>query len=376
MRTLVVSGNDLFARWVTVCLASAGHRVQVMAPGAHRLTRLSRHCLAHTACDAAVLQHPDSSLLERIDLYCHEHRLECVVPADLPSALLLARGRNRLKVPAVFPLSDASLIERLHDKWEFHNLLRTLGQPTPRTWLWKSAANVHRDSWTFPLVLKPPRGEGGIGVRRVDSQGELSGLLGPYGRTHGWPILAQEFVPGRDIDLSVLADRGRIVAWTVQRSPSGRPGDLEFLQHPRVLEIGASLIRSVGYHGVAHFDLRIDERTNEPLFLEANPRFWGSVRHSLWSGVNFPALGIDLAQGRDVASRFAPALGPCRDPGFSIRSGVSALLRGRLRPDDWSRATEAGWRCHLSDPMPELWQRLRRLGAPRKETAPDPALRP
>jgi hypothetical protein len=369
MRTLVIADNDLFARWVTVCLASAGHRVRVMAPGAHRLTRLSRHCCAHTACDAEILRQPDSSLVERIDRYCRDHRLEWVVPADLPAALLLARGRERLKTPSIFPVSDAALIERLHDKWDFHGLLRTLGLPTPRTWLWESARDVERGSGTFPLMLKPPRGEGGVGVRRVDSPDDLSRVLGPYAERHGWPILAQEFIPGRDIDLSVLADRGRIVAWTIQRSPSGRPGDLEFLQHPRVLEIGAAVVRATGYHGVAHFDLRIDERSGEPLFLEANPRFWGSLRHSLWSGVNFPALGIAVAQGRNAGAQFRPALGSCRDPGFSIRSGVGALLHGRLRPDGWSSATEAGWRCHLSDPVPELWQRLRRLATARTETA-------
>jgi hypothetical protein len=375
MRSLVIADNDLFARWVTVCLASAGHRVRVMAPGVHRLTRLSRFCRAHTACDSGILRQPDSSLLERIDLYCREHQLEWVVPADLPATLLLARGRSRLKVPALFPVSDPALIERLHDKWEFHALLRSLGLPSPRTWRWESARNVELGSWDFPLILKPPRGEGGVGVRRVDSRPELASLLGPYSAMHGWPILAQEFIPGRDIDLSVLADRGRIVAWTVQRAHSKQAGDLEFLQHPRILEIGAALVRASGYHGVAHFDLRIDERSNEPLFLEANPRFWGSLRHSLWSGVNFPALGIALARGENVAAAFRPVAGPCRDPGFSIRSGVSALLRGRRRPDDWSAATEAAWRCHLSDPIPELWARLRGLGAGRPKRAAEAPLR-
>jgi len=52
--------------------------------------------------------------------------------------------------------------------------------------------------------------------------------------------------------------------------------------------------------------------------------------------------------------------GACRDPGFSFRSVALALLRGRRRPDHWSPATEAGWRCHLTDPLPEAWMRLRK----------------
>jgi hypothetical protein len=38
-------------------------------------------------------------------------------------------------------------------------------------------------------------------------------LAAPGARDRSW--LLQEFVPGCDIDLGLLADRGRIVAWTI-----------------------------------------------------------------------------------------------------------------------------------------------------------------
>lgn len=367
MNILVISNNDLFSRWVTVSLSTAGHRVDVMSPAVNCSARLSRHCHAHTACEPDALRNPDAGFLERIENYCREHQVDWVVPADLPATLLLARRVGALKASGIFPVARPELIEQFHDKGEFHQLLTSLGLPSPRTRLLKSREDATAADLEFPLMLKPVRGEGGNGVRRVDSRDPLPAVLDAIAAEHGWPLLAQEFIPGRDIDLSLLADHGRPVAWTIQRK-AATAGVLEFLHDPRVLEIGTALVRGTGFHGIAHFDLRIDERTNQPLMIEANPRFWGSLRHSLWSGVNFPALGLALARGEDAGSQFKPVEGQVRDPGFSVRSVLHAMLRGRLKPEGWSTATQTAWRCHLSDPVPEIWERLRRIGAGKQRT--------
>lgn len=361
MKLLVIADNDLFTRWVTVSLATAGHQVQLMTPGTNRLSRLSRHCQAHTLCDSEELRRLDRSVLDHIATYCERRGIDLVVPADLPATLLLARGRRDLRGVGVFPVSEPAVIERLHDKWEFYGLIRDLGLPTPRTWRLGSMEEADRAGLDFPLMLKPISGAGGVGVLRINSRAELSAVMGAYGDRYGRPFLVQEFVPGRDIDLSVLADRGRVVAWTIQQNLGGPRNIIQFLHHPRVLEIGSAVTAACGLHGVAHFDMRLDERTGEPVLLEANPRFWGSLRHSLWKGVNFASLGIGLAAGEDVGRRFTPVAGSCWDPGLALRPLVTALLRGRRRPEGWSEGTEAGWRCHLSDPMPELVNRLRRL---------------
>jgi len=361
MKLLVIADNDLFSRWVTVSLATAGHQVRLMTPGSNRLSRLSRHCRAHTLCDSEGLRRLDRSVLDHIASACARWGIDIVVPADLPATLLLARGRRDLKGVGVFPLSEPAVIERLHDKWEFYGLVRELGLPTPRTWRLGSGLEAERAGLEFPLMLKPIAGAGGIGVQRINSREELSAVLDRYGDRYGRPFLAQEYLPGQDIDLSVLADRGRVVAWTIQQNLGGPRNTIQFLQHPRVLEIGSALTAACGFHGVAHFDMRLDERTKEPFLLEANPRFWGSLRHSLWTGVNFAALGVALAAGEDIGRQFTPVTGSCWDPGLALRPLVTALLRGRRRPEAWSAGTEAGWRCHLSDPIPELLNRLRRL---------------
>jgi hypothetical protein len=357
-RALIVSIDDHFAYWGAVSLDVAGLSVSVMGARAWGATRLSRRLKSYTTCGLTALRHSDASLLDYIDSYCATHRIEWIVPADLPATLLVARGRDRIRSAATFPVSDPSVIESWHDKSRFAELLSELGLPTPRTRLISSDADPQLETLTYPVMVKPPRGEGGNGVRKFDSRTDLDAMLPRLSRRFGWPLLVQEFVPGIDIDLSALADRGRIVAWTIQKRHPGHPDLLEFVHQPDVLRLGAELIRRCRYHGIVHFDMRLDERTGTPTFIEANPRFWSSMRHSTWMGVNFPALGIELARGGDPAQSFQPALGLCRDPGLSIKSTFRALVRGHWGPEGLSEGSTAGWHSHLRDPLPEIWRRL------------------
>lgn len=357
-RVLVVSINDHFGHWGAVGLAVAGMDVSVMGARSWSATRLSRRFRSYTSCGFSALRQVDLSLLDTIDSYCATHRIDWIVPADVFSTLLIARGRSRIKSAGTYPVSEPSLIETLNDKGKFAALLKELGLPTPPTRLISSEVDPVLDSLTFPVIVKPTCEEGGHGVRRFDSRTALDATLPRLARRYGLPLLVQDFVPGIDIDLSALADHGRITAWTIQKGHPSRPDLLEFVEHPRILEIGTELIRRCKYNGIVHFDMRIDQRTGEPTVIEANPRFWSSMRHSMWMGVNFPALGLEQARGGDPSARFQPVVGLCRDPGLSLKHTFYSLVRGRWGPEGLSRASTAAWHSHVSDPLPELWRRI------------------
>jgi hypothetical protein len=165
------------------------------------------------------------------------------------------------------------------------------------------------------------------------------------------PWLLQEYLPGHDIDLSLLADRGRVVAWTVQSESPG--GGMMFQADQRLFAIGERIVAGTKFHGVAHFDMRIDERTGEVSVIECNPRFWGSLMLSTWSGVNFVELGCAMALGR-TAPAFAPVEGLSRHQGVAPRRLLKALLRGRTAPEGLSPALLAAWKQIHRDPLPEL----------------------
>ena len=338
--------DDHFAHWGAVCLTSPGWTCPDGArasapPGSSRLR-------SYTSCGFASLRQTDLSPWTTSTVLRDPPDRLGRAPADPRDAA--QAGGNWIKSAKLSRLG-AVADRNPGTTRKARGAAGRDGLPTRRA-SGCLVRPIHSIPPTFP-GCKPPRGEGGNGVRKFDNRTDLDAMLPRMSRRFGWPLLVQDYIPGIDIDLSALADHGRITAWTIQKRHPSHPDLLEFVEHPRVLEIGADLIRRCGYHGIVHFDMRLDERTGEPIIIEANPRFWSSIRHSMWMGVNFPALGIDLVRGGNPAAKFQPAVGLCRDPGLSIKSTFRALVRGHWGPEGLSQASSAGWHSHLRDPRPK-----------------------
>ena len=114
--------------------------------------------------------------------------------------------------------------------------------------------------------------------------------------------IAQKYVPGRDIDCSLLSQDGEIVVHTVQQHASAESGaTLEVFSGGEALEAVRPLIRTIGYSGIAHIDMRQDVADGRFTVVDFNPRFWASLFSSTCAGVNFPYLWCQLALKQPVA---------------------------------------------------------------------------
>ena len=77
----------------------------------------------------------------------------------------------------------------------------------------------------------------------------------------------------------------------------GGPSTLrEGVEHPKVMEVGLSLLKSLNWVGVAMVEFKVDPRDRIPKLMEINPRFWGSLQLAIVSGVDFPYLILKMAQ--------------------------------------------------------------------------------
>jgi predicted ATP-grasp superfamily ATP-dependent carboligase len=73
----------------------------------------------------------------------------------------------------------------------------------------------------------------------------------------------------------------------------------EGVEHPQVMEMGLSLLKSLNWVGVGMAEFKIDPRDGIPKLMEVNPRFWGSLQLAIISGVDFPYLILKLAKGEN-----------------------------------------------------------------------------
>jgi predicted ATP-grasp superfamily ATP-dependent carboligase len=286
-----------------------------------------------------------------------------ILPVDAWDVRFAARHQDRLaRLGPVAPVPTVEAFDTVNDKWSLAQRLAGLGLPHPPTILLESGPAFERalHDLPFPVLFKPIRGSYGYGILRFEEPEAVIGFLqdrpGFAGR-----YVVQSYITGTDIDCSVLCRDGEILAHTIQEgflpatSPFGSPAGIRFLDDPPVLDVVARLMAALRFNGVAHVDMRYDDRGGPPLVIEVNPRFWGSVLGSLAAGVNFPYLACLAGRGVSFAS---PAV---RNTKFVHGGAVARQWLGRLRggPRPTFSMTETSLRYSLADPGPELVESIR-----------------
>ncbi|MEK7389805.1 MAG: ATP-grasp domain-containing protein [Elusimicrobiota bacterium] len=349
---LVVTGDSAeLAMIAGRILNQKGYRVAVAGVGpAGRLLRLSRCIRSYTMVCATRkdMEEAGQAVVETTRRLAEKLKAELLFAADTPACFVVNGLRALLPKASFFPCPAAETVRLLDNKWTFYQLMTELAVPSPKSWLAQSLAQAQ--ALPRPLVLKPLSLAGGLGVHVVRDAARLDFLLSggdPYLRM---PVLAQEFMEGEDVGLSLLAENGRLNAWAVQiRRPDGT---LDFIDDERPVEFGRRLAAATNYTGLAHIDMRYEGFSRAAVkVIEFNPRLWGSLPFTLGLDIDFVGRDLEMAAGRVPAPISQAPTGQCPALGGSIRH----LLAGNLSfgPE------EKVYLGHiLGDPVPTLYKKM------------------
>jgi ATP-grasp in the biosynthetic pathway with Ter operon len=170
-------------------------------------------------------------------------------------------------------------------------------------------------------------------------------------------ILVQGFVPGQGTGAYFLIHRGEIVQEFMNRCLHEVPHTGGFCslreswQHPEMMEDARKKIRALGWEGVAMLEYRWDPISNKFWFIEINARFWAALHLSLYAGIDFPTMLLDLHRGETPhASRsFEPGL-QCR---YTVPSEIGYVVsrwKDPAVPLVSKFASVAGWIARFFDP--------------------------
>jgi predicted ATP-grasp superfamily ATP-dependent carboligase len=161
------------------------------------------------------------------------------------------------------------------------------------------------DSIPIPAVIKPRISSGSFGIAYVKRKEDLLPLYQKIHARYPFPLI-QEWIPdgAGTYGFSALFDEAsRVKAAFIHKKlrmypVQGGPSTLrESAEHPQIMELGLSLLRSLNWVGVAMIEFKIDPRDGIPKLMEINPRFWGSLHLAILSGVDFPYLILKMARG-------------------------------------------------------------------------------
>ncbi len=369
-RVLVVSTFAPFAYKMAQCFDAASVRVDLLSPKRLHPLRLSKLIDRTRYLPAQELRggQPEDApkLAERLNHLVQRHQYDAVFASDLMATRALAaavEARPEIESTAhIAPLSPLALLDELHDKARFADFLSRHHLPIPGNTVAlpdaQAVSDFDPDSVTYPVICKPTEGSNSEGVVRIDDAAAMRQHLAgsPDAKP---PLLIQDFVPGEDVDLSFLAEHGRILAWTIQHRENFTDTHISFFRHEQVLRAGRQMVEKSGFHGVGHMDLRIDEQDGSVKIIELNPRYWGSVQYSMWAGVNFPALHLAQTLGGHLDELFQPVAGEIDNQSLSFNDAVCGLLGRREAPIDTPPIQVAAAEAQLRDPVPSLVHALR-----------------
>jgi biotin carboxylase len=234
----------------------------------------------------------DDAFVALINSIVEKIQYVTLIPTDCDAIRLTNRVRERLSLN-ITPIPMTATMEMFDDKWRFHHFCKQNQIAVPHTRLFNSKTQLDyvalAGEFGTPFVIKPIDQAGARGVQIIRSKEEFDRIIRDNDAYQYAPLLAQRYIDGTDIDISLLADRGQVGSFAIQRASDSV---VEFIHNSELEQMALKLCRLSAYHGVMHIDARIDRHTGKVYLLESNPRFWASLNASVACGLNFVAESI------------------------------------------------------------------------------------
>jgi predicted ATP-grasp superfamily ATP-dependent carboligase len=262
---------------------------------------------------------PDA-ILTLVDHLHKEHELDgCLLASGFEDSYDALVELNS-KVPIIGNTPET--ITKVRDKLEFFKSLRRLGLVYPETEFVQDAEEGKRvaKDLRYPIVVKPPAGFGGLGIKKVADRRNLEGTLEQMIQDNGGAFI-QEFIEGLPISASFIATQASTEILTIneqlyglpetgQRAEFGYcgnivPADLG-ATYDRVRNICDDIVRKISLHfqliGSNGVDIVLSKEVR-PYVLEVNPRFQGTLECvERVFGINLVKAHVDACIHRTLPS--------------------------------------------------------------------------
>lgn len=357
---------------LVLSLGRRGIDVHVSDASGVAMSRYSRYCRSFTKVPDFFVE-PDNyfeatceALVKtgaRVLLPAHEDvGIFCRRCNELPKGVLTA-----------LPAWDSYRVAE--DKLYVLDVASQVGCPTPLTLTVHSLSHLEElsRSMTWPVALKTRIGNSAKGVRIAHNRDQLLAKFKELVKTFHlsedrWPVV-QEFLPGGAAGVCLLYNNGKCVAsFAEQYLRCKEPGLFGTstlrvpFDNPKLISLAVSVMDKLKWHGVAHIDFVADKDGTFKL-IEVNPRLWGALALSVFSGVDFPYLWYLTAMGEPLDVRLPSKYPPikCRWLAGDYMAFVELVKRGMFT--EALRILVPQSKCYhddfvLKDPLPFMFEGL------------------
>jgi predicted ATP-grasp superfamily ATP-dependent carboligase len=245
--------------------------------------------------------------LEALEHICSAGKPDVFYPIEDEVVALCSKNRSTWQpyCRALIPSSGA--LEQAYDKLETISAARKLGIPVPDTFCPGSLEEARSiaQAWQGEAVIKPRKSSGSRGIVYVDGPDAILSAYREVSGKYDRPLIQERITPeGSGLGAFALIDEHKQVRAIfghrrLREYPiSGGPSTL-CVSHrdDRLIEQSIALFKEIGLVGAVMAEYKVDARTETPILMEINPRFWGSLQLAIYAGVNFPVLYHKAAMG-------------------------------------------------------------------------------
>ena len=243
--------------------------------------------------------------------YVHKNNINVLMPID-EETFIVSKYKDRFPTSINIPVADYETLKKANNNRYLMKFAAEIGVNTPQTWTIERLEDLRRvaKEVDYPAVIKLVEGVGSKGLRFAHSEDELiAKYIEVIQKFHLKPFeypLIQEYIPGDSYGVSLIFNCGEPRAICMYKNIRtypiyGGPSTARIsIKHDKMGRNAIILLRELNYHGVAEVEFRIDDRTKEPVLMEINPRFWGSLNQAICAGVDFPYLLYTMAIEGDI----------------------------------------------------------------------------
>ncbi|MBN2167178.1 MAG: ATP-grasp domain-containing protein [Marinilabiliaceae bacterium] len=242
--------------------------------------------------------------------YLKNNQVDVTISVGDVSADILARNQDFVKQYTRITSPDYDTFLLGADKLNLMMYCMDHGLPCPKTYelTEKTLANL-ADLLDFPVMVKPLRGIGAIGVKRYDNLDDLKSKYPSMMKEYG-QMIVQEFIPqkgGMQYQAEAFVDDNHemrvclpILKPRFFPVSGGTSTANVTIEHSEIYETTKKLLEGMNWRGAADVDYILDPRDNIAKILEINPRVTAGIKIGFAAGIDYADLHLKLALGQEV----------------------------------------------------------------------------
>lgn len=240
---------------------------------------------------------------------------DLLIPVGAKAVKLIGHHLAEIQKFTNVYVPPATKIDLALNKGESYEFVEKLGIRIPKTYHFfsrKQFENTEKEIFNFPLIIKSSNESiAKFETVYINNYSELVNELTTLERKFGEVVeldfpLIQEQIVGTGYGFFALYDQGNCkTVFMHQRlrefPPEGGASSMaKSIYDKNLLEAGKKILDSLAWHGPAMVEFKKDHKSDEYVFIELNPKLWGSLELCLKSGQNIVKDLCRMAQNENL----------------------------------------------------------------------------